>query len=392
MLNEHSFEWLLRSDIYPPINPFVSFKDYIDNEENRRFINDFLEKIADQFFKFFPGISSDLLKKTFWDLLEGKTLNPFNWYVKASFFIGRIIFYKILRRNGRISEETYQISYQFFDYLVNRTMPHEIMIDKDFFGKIYSGFPVVNLKEMVFLYREAISMHEEDNLKEVLEDPNVDPIKKIRKFKENFLNGYQRFIGRCQHYGDELSKFEGNKRFGRWGNRISDIFQSPAPPNLIKDVLNTHRHIKNAISHSDSGGIVLINGDREVRITDKTSQGTITFQKDYPLSLLWYIYYSLIIIDKSFEIFALSFALCREAREMNDQCIFIFICDYNHFNEVFMLPNKQYIVMCKECGRIHFSTNLKTTGHLMVGLRGPYAILRPRLKFLVKNRWNTDEY
>ncbi len=365
------------SEIFPPINPFVSFKDYIDCEENRDFINDFIEKMTQNFVYFFRNISPDLVKKTFWNLMEGKKLNPLNWYVKASFFMGRIIFYKILSKIGKISEENYQIGYQWFDYLVNRTIRHEINISNDFLRKIYSGFPVTNLKEMLSLYREAISMHEEDNLKEILDDLNIDPVIKVRKFKENFLNAYQRFLGRCQHYGDELSKFEGKKRPGRWGNRISEIFQSPAPPNLIKNVLNTHRHIKNAISHSDSGGIVLKNSDKEVRITDRDSRGRVSFQKDYPLSFLWYIYYSLLIIDKGFEIFALFFSLSREAREMNDRCTYIFICNCNNLNVEFMLPNNQYIILCKECGRIHLLSNLKVAGNLMKGHRGPYKILRP---------------
>jgi len=289
--------------------------------------------------------------------------------------MGRIIFYKILRKTGKILEESYQIGYQWFDYLVKRTIPHEIVISNEFFGKIYSGFPVTNVKEILSLYREAISMHEEDNLKEFLDGPKINSVKKVRKFKENFLNAYQRFLGRCQHYGDELSKFEGNRRPGRWGNRVSDIFQSPAPPNLIKDVLNTHRHIKNAISHSDSGGIVLEHNDKNIRITDRDSQGSITFQKDYPISFLWYIYYSLIMIDKGFDIFALFFALSREAREMNDRCTYIFICDCNNLSVEFMLPSNKYIILCKGCGRIHLLRNLKELGKLMIGRRGPYTFV-----------------
>ncbi len=282
---------------------------------------------------------------------------------------------------GKITKETYQIAYQWFDYLVKRTVPHEIMISNDFFEKIYSGFPVANFEQMVSLYREAISMHEEDNLREILYDPEINPIKKIRKFKENFLNAYQRFIGRCQHYGDELSKFEGNRRQGRWSNRTNEIFQSPSPSDLITDVLNTHRHIKNAISHSDSGGIVLIKNDKEIRVIDLDLHGKIKFQKEYSLSYLWYIYHSLITIDKGFEIFALFLSLCREAREMSDQCTYIFICNCNNISIELIVPNKNYVIFCKECCRIHFLNNLKVSGYLLIGLRGPYKILRPIPKF-----------
>ena len=376
------------SDIFPPINPFVSFKDYIDCEENRDSINDFIEKMTKKFVYFFRNISPDLVKKTFWNLMKGKKLNPFNWYVKASFFMGRIIFYRVLRKTGKMSEENYQIGYQWFDYLVKRTIKHESIISNDFLGKIYSGFPVANTKEMLSLYREAISMHEEDNLKEILDDPNINSVKKVRKFKENFLNAYQRFLGRCQHYGDELSKFEGKKKPGRWGNRINEIFQIPVPPNLIRDALNTHRHIKNAISHSDSGGIVLRNGDKEVRITDRNSRGRISFQKDYPLSFLWYIYYSLLIIDKGFDIFALFFSLIREAREMNNRYTCIFICNCNKLSVEFMLPNKQYIIHCKECGMIYFMNNLNVADNLMKGQRGPFKILIPKINF--SPRMNTS--
>jgi len=53
------------TDIFPPINPFVSFKDYIDCEENRDFINDFIEKMTQNFVHFFREISAELVKKTF---------------------------------------------------------------------------------------------------------------------------------------------------------------------------------------------------------------------------------------------------------------------------------------------------------------------------------------
>ena len=303
-----------------PINIIKTARKYYNLKDFKKLINDSLNQLASIITKNFKGISHSLIKKTFWDLVDEKIGDdPNNIYITIAYLEGRVISYDILYRKRKIHLEDRNLRNQWFKYIFGRILKSEPMIKDEFFIKLYSHFPVVDPTTMTSLYEEMIRLFERSELKEVLEDPNIDSFTKMIEFKIFYSRYYETFLGRCEYFGIELGKHENNKIYG---NDLRKIFQlrqrdhsgkiennkNERTPSLLCDItLDILIHIRNAISHS--GRCIEVNSkENNVRIKD--FKGNVcTFDKVFTFPLLWSIIYRIIIMDREFETVTLFIAI-----------------------------------------------------------------------------------
>lgn len=343
-----------------PINIISTAKKYYNLRDFKKLINKSLNQLASIITQHFKGISHSLIKKTFWDLVDEKVSDdPNNIYIKIAYLEGRVISYDILYRKRKIRLEDRNLRNQWFTYILGRILKYELKIKDEFFAKLYSHFPVVDPKTMMSLYEEMIRLFERSELKEVLEDQNIDPISKMMEFKGFYSRYYETFLGRCEYFGIELGKHENNKIYG---NDLRNIFQLRArnrsgkiqnnkdertPPLLCDNNLDMLIHIRNAISHS--GRCIEVNSeDSCVRIKD--FKGSIcTFDRVFTFPQLWNIIYKIIIMDREFETVTLFIAIFRQIRLANrvyNIKLKCFKCEY--IGEYYVPPSKVYVT-CKKC-------------------------------------------
>ena len=339
-----------------PHNPFPVWKEFIDLRNYRDSIDNAIETITSDFNIKYKVIIEDKVKDTFWKLatLE-KPYNPNHWYDVFAVLIGRLISYEIMLKAGRNVEEPYQIHKEWFDYLSKRIIPHESNLPSIFLEKLVSNYPVVDFNLGYSLLRETESLIEEYDLLDVFEDSSSDIHTKIRKFKETYLNFYNLFLSRSEYVGIELSRFEGNKESGRYGNDLYKIFQlnnnnQYSPPEFVKKIILALIHIRNACVHS---GIIVLNGN-EVQIIDKKTNGTVTFNEKIEINQIPLFFHRLLSIDKEFENISLLLYVNRWIRELTQLYNRYFTCnDCGEISIYFVPPETQYII-CRKCKMIHF--------------------------------------
>lgn len=292
---------------------------------------------------------------------EVDIIHPNNWKVNLCYFLGRILSLKALLHQGKITQQLYDLNVKWFDYLINRFKPHIVKISNRFLGKIYSGFPVMELPQAKSLLERMKRVYGTNNLMEVFQNPEVNIIDKIRAFDENFRLHYGYFLTRCQHIGDELNRLENPKRLRNWGNDLYKIFflnknHDKTPPILVEETLIELIHVRNAASHIESGGIHNLS-DTLIKIIDKNKEGKITFERIVEMEDLWKFYYDLINIDRVLDMFALFLQVCLQLKYENDNNVVIFTCSCGNVSKIYIPPNIEKIV-CKECFKIHKVSDL----------------------------------
>ncbi len=308
------------SNLMKSINPFDFYNKFLNPVKYEKDIYKFIKKLTKELSILInKSIDENLTKYYFWDLLKHpKNYNPFNGYHLIASLTARLLLFKILYKADYCNKKTYQLNQKWFKYLKNRIIPYESDIPIIFFAKISTNYPVINKDSTISLFKENKYLTKEENLRYLLESPVEDPYKKVLRFKETYKNYYGIFLGRCEYLGVELSKYEGNKKIGRYGNNIYNIFQlknnnKETPPQLISDLFFSLIHIRNAIAHHEK--CIIIKSDiNKIQILDFNRNGKQTYNEVLDLKSLWDYYYYLISLDIGINTIALYFNTIKNIR------------------------------------------------------------------------------
>jgi len=328
-----------------PSNPFPIIGKNVDLVKHREVINKNIEKITQDYNKLFKGIDEKYAKNNFWRLAKGeKDYNPYNWYDVYAVFLGRFAGFQALLEEDKRSKQIYTLHIQWFDYLSSRIKPHQLKIPNSFLINLFRNLPVVDYETTLHILKESASIMKEYNLREVLSDPKEDPISKIRRFKETYLNCYSFFLKRCEFFGNELSKNEDKKKFGNYGHKLHRIFQlykdnELTPPPLVKEVLILLKHIRNSLAHSE---YKLLEND-QINLRDLDWNLTI------PLYDLWNYFQLLLIMDREFNNLALFLFINNWIRELTRRYNRYFQCRDCGAIEIYLMPPETQFIICRKC-------------------------------------------
>lgn len=344
-------------------SPFKVAKENIDFTEYKEEVESFIEKYINPLKNLYNWIEIDEIKEYFWKLVEEvDVIHPNNWKVNICYFLGRILTLKALLHIGKINQQVYNLNIKWFDYLVNRFSPHITKISDEFLGKIYDNIPVMDLPQAKSLLDRMVKVYGTNNLIEVFQNTEIDITDKIRAFDENFKIHYGFFLTRCRHIGEELNKLENPNNLRNWGSDLRKIFYlernpSKAPPQIVQDTLIEFIHVRNALSHIESGGFFNIN-ENLIKIVDRNSQGIFTFERIVEVEDLWKFYYELINLDRTLDIFALFIQACLQLKKENENNVVIFDCSCGNVSKTYISPETKNIV-CTKCFKIHRVSDLK---------------------------------
>ncbi len=320
-------------------------------------INDYINKIVHEFTLAYKGIKNYRIRDVFWDLVEKKVnYDPGNWYHVFASLMGKLTVFEILFVEKKIMKFHKDAHNEWVGYLASLLIPYEPTIPNRFFIELIQNFPVPNYESVLELYEEGIILFN-DNLKKIFFDMSVSPYEKILKFKANFTNLFEIFLGKCYFLDQELSKQGEIAHI----NSLYDIFQlnnsnDRSPPLLLKNLLIGLIHIRNASSHGLKAGIIYIEG-KGVKIKDYKRNGEISFERLFTFGQLYDYYYMLLILIMEFELMALMLSLHRVIRELNlkfNKKLKCSIC--GHESVVFVYPKRTNIV-CRKCKTRHHVIN-----------------------------------
>jgi len=302
-----------------PNNPFPIWREFFDFKKYSELVNNSIIQITNDFNTRYKFIEKEKVIDIFWKLATlQKELDSNNCYDVFTLFIGRMLYYEILKREKSDIKEPYQINKEWFDYLSGRINPHVTKLSKRFFEILFSYYPAGDITEGVSKLEMTKDMIEESDILNILVNPKINVYRKIRVFKEQYMSFYALFLDRCKLIGDELSKYEGNRKVGRYGNDPYKIFQlrnnnQYTPPDFIKDMIIELVHIRNACAHS---GITVLN-ENEVQIIDRHSNGEISFNETVQIKDLIIYFIRLFSLDKEFENLALLIYIIGWLNEIN---------------------------------------------------------------------------
>ena len=344
-------------------NPFIEGKKHVNYQDFKVEIENLVEQYIQIFKDVFAWIDLGEFKRFFWDIVESDDqIHPNNWKVNLSYLVGMIICQKVLLTRGKIISQVYELHIKWFDYLVMRFSPHINNLTNDFLGKIYDGVPVMELPQAKSLIDRMKRVYGTNNLIDVFTNPNVDITDKIRAFDENYKLHYGYFLTRCKHIGDELNRLENQNNPKMWGSDLRKIFylgknHQKSPPPLIDDTLDELIHVRNALSHVESGGISSIDNSK-IEITDQTPQGMKTFNRIVEVGDLWKFYYELISLDRGLDMISIFLQVGLQLIEEQKNNIVRFMCECGNDSITYISPEWTEIV-CKNCLKIHRVSRLR---------------------------------
>jgi len=330
-------------------NHFEFYRQRIDYHKYQDKINKFINQIVHEFTKAYKGIANYRIPTVFWELVDNKIkFDPGNWYHVFANLMGKLTAIEILFEEKKFARFHKDAHNEWVGYLADLIIPYEPKIPNRFFIELIQNMPVPEYETVLELYEEGIIMFNE-NLKEIFFDISIPPSEKILKFKSHFINLFDIFLAKCVFADQELSKHGETAH----KNSLYEIFQlnnsnKRTPPNLLRDILIILNHIRNAISHSSSAGIIFIEGIG-LKIRDFRSSGELTFERIFTFEELYDYYYMLLILVMEFELMAIMLSLHRVIRELNFKYNKMFKCSScGHEQVVFAFPGRVDVV-CDEC-------------------------------------------
>lgn len=325
------------------------YRERLDYHKYQSEINKYINKIVHEFTIHYKGITNFRIPEVFWDLVDDKIeFDPGNWYHVFANFMGKLVVYEILFVKKKINKWHKDVHNEWVGYLANFIIPFEPKIQNKFFIELIQNMPVPDYETVIQLFEEGVILFNE-NLKEIFFHEDISPHERILKFKANFKNLFEVFLGKCAFVDQELAKYGEIRHV----HSLHEIFQlnnnnKRTPPELIKKVLIILNHIRNAISHGSKAGIVYFEG-KGIRVRDFKRNGVLSFEYYFTFEELYDYYYILLILIMEFELLSLMLTLHRVIRELNIKYNKKFKC-INCGNEkvVFVQPMKTNVV-CDKC-------------------------------------------
>jgi len=341
---------------FRPVNPFPSIQKYVDLKKYKEFINEWIDNGYNNYLYQIKCLSISRVKSTFWALVKNeKEYNSSSWYDFFSVTILRTISFDILKKEHRIEDESLITHRMWFRYLMERIIPHQNSISDDFYQKLYSDQILGEFERAFQVVKNGLSIIAEYNIIDVLWDVNIDNTTKLRKFKESYENAYAIFLNYCSYFGFELSKYEGNHKKGRWGDRIHEIFYLHSnhpnrPPELIEQNLDLLRHVRNSFVHND----YLISGN-EVTFRDRD------WSRKFKMNTLWKIHHRLYLMGREFCTISLwAYSLRWIFRYTHLYCKPV-ICHKCNQIDYYIITAYTRFIICKHCKWFHFCKDLLIT-------------------------------
>ena len=133
----------------------------------------------------------------------------------------------------------------------------------------------------------------------------------------------------------------------------------------MKDTLIELIHIRNAPSHKDTCGIIPID-ENNVRIRDRKSDGTLSYDEIIPKEDLWKFFYKLIVLDRGLDVFALYIDLYFKLRKHDETFVIILNCSCGEVFKAYFPPHISHVT-CKNCLKMHTRDKLKLAGITEIG-------------------------
>ncbi|MFW9972604.1 MAG: hypothetical protein ACFFDF_20630 [Candidatus Odinarchaeota archaeon] len=335
-------------------NHIEFYRKKLDYHKYQFEINKYINKIVHEFTLVYRGITNYRITKVFWDLVDEKIeYDPGNWYHVFASFMGKLTMYEILFVEKKINKFHKDIHNEWAGYLAELLIPHEPMIPDKFFINLIQNMPVPDYESVLELYKEGILLFNNENLKQILFDISIEPQEKILKYKVHFLNLFEVLLAKCSFIDQELSRHGETAHI----NSLHEIFQlnnsnERTPPKLIKKTLIVLSHIRNAISHGSTAGIVYFE-KKGVRVRDFRGNGKLTFEHFFTFEEIYNYYYLLLILLMEFELVALMLSLHRIIRELNIKYNKKFKCSICGYESVVFVHPERTNVVCDKCKKRH---------------------------------------
>jgi len=330
-------------------NNIAFYRDKLEFHKYESQINSYINKVVHEFTMVYKGIVNFKIREIFWDLVDERIeFDHTHWYHVFASMMGKIVMYDILFEEKIIEQFHKDIHNHWAGYLADLIIPHEPKLSKDFFGILIRNLPVPDYEAVLQLYVEGVILFEED-LKEILYNPQITMPKKILKFKTHFSNLFEILLAKCHFIDQEIAQYGGIAH----KNSLHEIFQlnnsnERTPPEKLKQILIDLVHIRNGISHASHGGIVPIE-NKGIRIRDYKPDGTMSFERFFTVEQLYNYHYMILLLLMEFELVALMLTLHRTIREANIKYKKRLICSKcGHESVVYVYPGRPDVI-CNKC-------------------------------------------
>jgi len=340
---------------------FKIWKENLDLNEFKDFINSNSSRLILSFKDLFDWIEVNSLLEKLWGAINQIEQKYYEWEVLLIHLIKGVLTPILLNKIGRLNDNILQISRNWFEYLINRTAPYLSELPDKFCSSLYTNAPVSDKPAYEAQIIRLGRIYVEKSLMDTYDSDESDILGIIDAFEQNFGNHYPIFHSRCKYLGDEWGKHEGKI----YGNDLSLIFQlrnnnDRTLPDIVKDTLIELIHIRNAPAHKDTCGIIPVDENR-VRIRDRKSDGTLTYDETILKEDLWKYFYKLIVLDEGLNLFALYLDLYFKLREHDQSFVIILNCSCGEVSKVYF-PQHISQIVCNGCQKIHTRDKLKLNG------------------------------
>ena len=344
-----------------PIDLFKIWRENFNPNDIKGFIDENASTLILSFKELFFWLDAEPLLEKLWDFINNNNPKCYDWEFIFIRLIKEVLTPVLLNRIGRVSNGIINLTSEWFEYLISRSTPHLSKFPANFYTLLHTGSPVSDTLAYKAQEKRLERVYERSNLIDVYDSGESDINEIVEIFEENYGNQYPLFLSRCKHLGDEWGKQEGKS----YGNDLYLIFQlrnnnDRTPSNIVKDTLLELIHVRNAPSHKDTCGIIPIN-DNEIRIRDRKSDGTISYDVTIPKEDLWKFFYNLIVLDRGIGVFALYLDLYRKLREDDQRSVIVLNCSCGRVSKVYF-PQHIFKVVCKNCFKIHTRDKLNIQG------------------------------
>lgn len=298
-----------------PWNPFDVFRENVNYEKHKELVEIRIKMIIEFFKNKDLQAKDEEIKEVFVQLFKGDiAYDPNKIIHKIAYLASRFIKYDILLADKRIPEEVPAIHNVWFNYLFERINKYRAEFSEELLDEFHAEYYTGDFEVYRTIVDRMLFNYERADLAEILADPDLPPYLKVLEFENFYRFDYAHFFVRCEHLGNEFSKYEG----ANYGKKLHNIFQlddknERTPPEIIKKAIKRLVCTRNAISHPETAGIRLI-GKNRVKIMNynERKREFVDCNEEMELVDFWKIYYVLTALDRGFVSAALAVDITNE--------------------------------------------------------------------------------